>query len=191
VEPSLAGPKRPQDRVSLAKMKGEFRKALTAPVKDRGFALAEGDLARTSKVESTGETMAHGAVVIAAIPSCTNTANPSVLGPHLCAAAAESPLTEEGLALFGPGARSAVDALTAAGLLRRRPHGWYWTDRRRACDLADIRSSGGAPVRLVEGRKSGHRVGAWSRRQACSAARAASALRDAVKIRLTSLASRR
>jgi DEAD/DEAH box helicase domain-containing protein len=76
--------------------------------------------------------------------------NPYVLGPHLCAAAAESPLTEDGLALFGPAAREAVDALTAAGLLRRRSHGWYWTDRRRACDLADIRSTGGAPVRLVE-----------------------------------------
>ena len=76
--------------------------------------------------------------------------NPYVLGPHLCAAAAESPLTDDGLALFGPAAREAVDALTAAGLLRRRTHGWYWTDRRRACDLADIRSSGGAPVRLVE-----------------------------------------
>ena len=76
--------------------------------------------------------------------------NPYVLGPHLCAAAAETPLTEEGLAIFGPGARDAVDALTAAGLLRRRPHGWYWTDRRRAADLADIRSTGGSPVRLVE-----------------------------------------
>jgi DEAD/DEAH box helicase domain-containing protein len=76
--------------------------------------------------------------------------NPYVLGPHLCAAAAEAPLTEDGLALFGPAAREAVDALTAAGLLRRRPHGWYWTDRRRACDLTDIRSSGGTPVRLVE-----------------------------------------
>jgi len=76
--------------------------------------------------------------------------NPYVLGPHLCAAAAETPLTEDGLSIFGPGARDAVDALTAAGLLRRRPHGWYWTDRRRAADLADIRSTGGSPVRLVE-----------------------------------------
>ena len=76
--------------------------------------------------------------------------NPYVLGPHLCAAAAESPLTEAGLEVFGPCARDAVDALTSAGLLRRRTHGWYWTDRRRASDLADIRSSGGAPVRLVE-----------------------------------------
>ena len=76
--------------------------------------------------------------------------NPYVLGPHLCAAAAESPLTVADLPLFGPGARAAVDALTEGGLLRRRPHGWFWTDRRRASDLADIRSSGGTPVRLVE-----------------------------------------
>ncbi len=76
--------------------------------------------------------------------------NPYVLGPHLCAAAAEVPLTEEGLEIFGPAARDAVDALTAAGLLRRRTRAWYWTDRRRASDLADIRSSGGTPVRLVE-----------------------------------------
>ena len=76
--------------------------------------------------------------------------NPYVLGPHLCAAAAEQPLTEADLALFGPAARSGVDALTEAGLLRRRPRGWFWTDRRRASDLADIRSSGGPPVRLVE-----------------------------------------
>ena len=76
--------------------------------------------------------------------------NPFVLGPHLCAAAAEKPLTEEDLLVFGPRARDGVDALTEAGLLRRRAHGWYWTDRRRASDLADIRSSGGQPVRLVE-----------------------------------------
>ena len=76
--------------------------------------------------------------------------NPYVLGPHLCAAAAESPLTLDDLPLFGPGARAAVDALTEGGLLRRRPRGWFWTDRRRASDLADIRSTGGPPVRLVE-----------------------------------------
>ncbi|MDX6300754.1 MAG: box helicase protein [Nocardioidaceae bacterium] len=76
--------------------------------------------------------------------------NPYVLGPHLCAAAAELPLTEADLPLFGPRARDGVDALSEAGLLRHRRHGWYWTDRRRASDLADIRSSGGPPVRLVE-----------------------------------------
>ncbi len=76
--------------------------------------------------------------------------NPYVLGPHLCAAAHEIPLVEADLALFGPTAPEVLDSLTAAGLLRRRPRGWFWTDRRRACDLADIRSTGGAPVQLVE-----------------------------------------
>ncbi|MGH3412862.1 MAG: DEAD/DEAH box helicase [Marmoricola sp.] len=76
--------------------------------------------------------------------------NPHVLGPHLCAAAAEIPLTEADLDLFGPTAPEAVAALARAGLLRRRPRGWFWTDRRRASDLADLRSTGGTPVRLVE-----------------------------------------
>ena len=76
--------------------------------------------------------------------------NAYVLGPHLCAAADELPLTEQDLPMFGPLARAGVDALTEAGMLRRRARGWHWTDRRRASDLADIRSSGGAPVRLVE-----------------------------------------
>jgi DEAD/DEAH box helicase domain-containing protein len=76
--------------------------------------------------------------------------NSYVLGPHLCAAAEEKPLTEADLELFGPTARAAVDALTEAGLLRRRATGWFWTDRRRASDLADIRSAGGSPVQLIE-----------------------------------------
>jgi len=79
-------------------------------------------------------------------------ANPYVLGPQLCAAAAELPLTEADLPLFGPTARAVTDRLTEAGLLRRRSRGWFWTDRRRASDLADIRSTGGPPVSLVEAR---------------------------------------
>jgi aconitate hydratase len=81
VEPSLAGPKRPQDRVPLAKMKDAFQKALVAPVKERGFGLAEGDLGRSAPVEARGDKaeLRHGAVVIAAITSCTNTSNPSVM----------------------------------------------------------------------------------------------------------------
>lgn len=69
--------------------------------------------------------------------------NPYVLAPHLAAAAAELPLQEADLELFGPAAAVAVDQLTEAGLLRRRPSGWYWTSRDRATELADIRGSGG------------------------------------------------
>ena len=80
-----------------------------------------------------------------------DTSNPYVLGPHLCAAAAEIPLTEdELLPMFGPTARDVADQLTRAGLLRQRSRGWFWTDPRRASDLADIRSAGGPPVQLVE-----------------------------------------
>ena len=76
--------------------------------------------------------------------------NPYVLGPHLCAAAQELPVTEADLPLFGPTTAEVLATLTEAGLLRRRPRGWFWTDRRRASDLADIRSTGGTPVQLVE-----------------------------------------
>ena len=79
-----------------------------------------------------------------------DTDNRFVLGPHLCAAAQELPLVEEDLPLFGPSSRSVVDDLVGAGLLRRRSRGWFWTDARRAADLADIRSTGGAPVQLLE-----------------------------------------
>ncbi|MDP3968635.1 MAG: DEAD/DEAH box helicase [Nocardioides sp.] len=99
--------------------------------------------------------------------------NPYVLGPHLCAAAAETPLTRADLDLFGPRAEEAVAALEGAGMLRhrdlsRRP-GWYWTDRRRAADLADIRSAGGRQVRLLEagtGRVVGTTDGASAHAQA-------------------------
>ncbi|MFE0650212.1 DEAD/DEAH box helicase [Streptomyces sp. NPDC059534] len=76
--------------------------------------------------------------------------NPYVLAPHLCAAAAELPLTEPDLALFGPAAPGLLPQLEGAGLLRRRATGWYWTRRERAADLTDIRGGGGSPVRIVE-----------------------------------------
>jgi DEAD/DEAH box helicase domain-containing protein len=76
--------------------------------------------------------------------------NPYVLGPHLAAAAAELPLTEEDLALFGPTAPAVVADLVEQGLLRRRPTGWFWTKRERATELADLRGIGGTPVRVVE-----------------------------------------
>ena len=81
VETSVAGPKRPQDRVPLSQVKESFRKCLVAPIAERGFALDEKALARTEKVIDNGRTtdIGHGAVVIASITSCTNTSNPSVM----------------------------------------------------------------------------------------------------------------
>jgi DEAD/DEAH box helicase domain-containing protein len=76
--------------------------------------------------------------------------NPYVLEPHLCAAAAELPLTEPDLELFGPSTADLVPDLVRRGLLRHRPNGWFWTRRDRATDLADIRGAGGAPIQVVE-----------------------------------------
>ncbi len=75
--------------------------------------------------------------------------NPYVLGPQLACAAAELPVTEADLPLFGGEvAREALDALVLAGRLRRRPAGWYWTSRERPD--ADLRGTGGDPVAVVE-----------------------------------------
>ena len=76
--------------------------------------------------------------------------NPYVLAPHLCAAAAELPLTDTDLEMFGPEAPGLVPQLEKRGLLRRRARAWHWTRRERAADLADIRGQGGPPVQVVE-----------------------------------------
>ncbi|KUL35632.1 hypothetical protein ADL22_26785 [Streptomyces sp. NRRL F-4489] len=76
--------------------------------------------------------------------------NPYVLAPHLCAAAAELPLTQADFALFGPETEGLLPQLEAANLLRRRTSAWYWTRRERAADLTDIRGQGGSPVQIVE-----------------------------------------
>jgi DEAD/DEAH box helicase domain-containing protein len=76
--------------------------------------------------------------------------NPFVVGPHLCAAAQEVPLREHEPAMFGEHARDLLDELTAAGRLRRRPQGWYWTHPQPASALTDIRSGSGRPFSLVE-----------------------------------------
>ena len=76
--------------------------------------------------------------------------NPYVLGPQLAAAAQELPLTEDDFATFGPRAAEGVAALEAAGWLRKREAGWFWTKRERAGDLADLRSSGGTAVQIVD-----------------------------------------
>ena len=77
--------------------------------------------------------------------------NPWVLAPHLCAAAAEAPLTEADSAYFGPGLADVVGALERDGLLRRRPAGWFWDATRpeRPSDLTDLRGGGG-DVQIVD-----------------------------------------
>jgi len=123
VEPSLAGPKRPHDRVALSAMKESFGKALTAPVKERGFGLAAEDLGRSVPVEVRGRKgeLQHGSVVIAAITSCTNTSNPSVmLGAGLLARKA----VRRGLRVpahvktsLAPGSKVVTEYLRRSGLL--------------------------------------------------------------------------
>jgi DEAD/DEAH box helicase domain-containing protein len=79
----------------------------------------------------------------------TDPANPYVLGPQLCCAAAELPLQPEDLADFGGAvAEAQLEELVASGQLRRRPAGWYWVGRGRP-DV-DIRGSGGEPVSIIE-----------------------------------------
>jgi DEAD/DEAH box helicase domain-containing protein len=88
--------------------------------------------------------------------------NPHVLGPQLCCAAAELPLTDGDLPLFGDVAQKLLPDLVRRGALRHRPTGWYWTGRGRP--EVDIRGTGGEPIRVVEadtGRMLGT-VDAWS-----------------------------
>ena len=87
VVPSLAGPKRPHDRVPLDGMKTAFLKSLSAPVKENGFGVEPARTGASVDVKTNGHTtpLRHGSVVIAAITSCTNTSNPAVmLAPPAC-----------------------------------------------------------------------------------------------------------
>ena len=125
VQPSLAGPKRPQDRIALADMKAQYTKSLLAPVGPQGLGLQDHDLGRTAVVEGTNgnpdSEITHGSVVIAAITSCTNTSNPSVMiGAGLVAKKA----VEKGLTVkpfvktsLAPGSRVVEDYLVKADLM--------------------------------------------------------------------------
>jgi DEAD/DEAH box helicase domain-containing protein len=76
--------------------------------------------------------------------------NPYVLGPHLCAAAAELPLGPAELPLFGARAEGLLDQLVAQGYLRKRPAGWFWTHSQSAAALVNLRADGGGPVSIVD-----------------------------------------
>jgi aconitate hydratase len=126
VVPSVAGPKRPQDRIELPDLKREFVAAFSRPVAENGFGKPGGDLNRTFPVSGPDGSASgdggirHGSVLIAAITSCTNTSNPSVmLGAGLLARKAVerglrvNPLVKASLA---PGSRVVSDYLNKTGL---------------------------------------------------------------------------
>jgi len=123
VEPSLAGPKRPQDRIRLADMQRQFHDDLVKPVDKRGFALDGAALRRTGRLSFKGveHDLRHGDVVIAAITSCTNTSNPSVM---LAAGLVAKKAAERGLKAkpwvktsLAPGSKVVTEYLTDAGLM--------------------------------------------------------------------------
>jgi len=122
IVPSLAGPKRPQDRLPLTELKKQFRPMLTAPVGKAGFGLQPAEAGRAVQVEHEGErfNLKHGDVVIAAITSCTNTSNPSVM---LAAGLLAKKAVERGLEVkpwvktsLAPGSTVVTRYLNAAGL---------------------------------------------------------------------------
>ncbi|QLG11457.1 aconitate hydratase AcnA [Deinococcus sp. D7000] len=120
IVPSLAGPKRPQDRVNLNDMHTVFAEALTAPVKARGFELPADKLDAQGQITGTDMKIGHGAVTLASITSCTNTSNPSVL---IAAGLVAKKAVEQGLTVkpwvktsLAPGSRVVTDYLENAGL---------------------------------------------------------------------------
>ena len=125
VVPSVAGPKRPQDRIELPNLKREFQSAFTRPVTESGFGRTPADLSKSFPVAAKdsvhpGGGIRHGSVVIAAITSCTNTSNPSVM---LAAGLLAKKAVERGLqvnplvkASLAPGSRVVSDYLQRTGL---------------------------------------------------------------------------
>jgi aconitate hydratase len=120
VTPSLAGPKRPQDRIELGNVKSNFAELFSKPTTENGFNKAASDLTNVYET-SNGVHIKNGDVLIAAITSCTNTSNPSVM---LAAGLLAKKAVEAGLTVaphiktsLAPGSRVVTEYLTAAGLL--------------------------------------------------------------------------
>ncbi|MGA9173257.1 MAG: aconitate hydratase AcnA [Thermoactinomyces sp.] len=124
VVPSLSGPKRPQDRIELTKMKEAWNETLRKPIDERGFGLTDQEISKSVSVtrqDGTTYELKQGSVVIAAITSCTNTSNPSVMvGAGLVAKKA----VEKGLTVppyvkssLTPGSKVVTDYLTKANLI--------------------------------------------------------------------------
>ncbi len=122
VQPALAGPKRPQDRVDLSSMKTHYIESLTHELGHHGHGLAQQDLSKGAMVERNGQIydLNHGDVVIAAITSCTNTSNPGVM---LAAGLLARNARKHGLEVkpwvktsLAPGSRVVTEYYEASGL---------------------------------------------------------------------------
>jgi aconitate hydratase len=120
VMPSLAGPKRPQDRIELDRVKATFTSLFSKPVSENGFAKKDAALKTVHKT-ADGIEISNGDVLIAAITSCTNTSNPGVL---LAAGLLARKAVKLGLSVkphiktsLAPGSRVVTEYLTKAGLL--------------------------------------------------------------------------
>jgi aconitate hydratase len=120
VTPSLAGPKRPQDRIELGNVKSNFAELFSKPTSENGFNKKAADLQATYE-NTDGVKLKNGDILIAAITSCTNTSNPSVL---LAAGLLAKKAVEAGLTVsstiktsLAPGSRVVTKYLEAAGLL--------------------------------------------------------------------------
>ncbi len=121
VKPSVAGPKRPQDRINLFALKESFETLFSLPKDQGGYGKPEADLPVKYTLADGNTQLGHGDVVIAAITSCTNTSNPGVM---LAAGLLAKKAVEKGMYMpihvktsMGPGSRAVSEYLKAAGLL--------------------------------------------------------------------------
>ncbi len=124
IQPGLAGPRRPQDRINLPDIKETFQKLLTTPLNDGGFNADQSTLDQRHAVPNGAAShfgdIGHGDVLIAAITSCTNTSNPSVM---FAAGLVAKKAVERGMTVkptvktsLGPGSRVVTDYLEKTGL---------------------------------------------------------------------------
>jgi aconitate hydratase len=123
IKPSVAGPKRPQDRIELPNLRREFFASLQRPTNENGFGKTRQDAVKSVKIETTAKKKAKigtGSVLIAAITSCTNTSNPSVM---LAAGLLAKKAVEKGLSVnpavkasLAPGSRVVTDYLKKTNL---------------------------------------------------------------------------
>lgn len=124
IHPCVAGPKRPQDRIEVRELKGKFSKLLSSGIKDGGYmkdvAEIEGSYAIGDNKYGDNPNLKHGSVVIAAITSCTNTSNPSVM---IAAGLLAKKAVQRGLKVsstvktsLAPGSRVVTEYLDETGL---------------------------------------------------------------------------